>query len=239
MWKREFISYSEAKEVIEDGELLRQILLSGDLRAYIEIFRCVARESFPTEQGVVSAQNRLASWKRDSKFFEEKGQRIEDKDITYTLSGWFLLDRDHVDAVVRSGKLRSFENVGSMRRFFFAKVAPAMDDASEFPSGIGDGLRFSVELDSSPELSQLWFRCDDVAGFANQSDALKVFEEKPLGSRERNNLLRVVRALAEMYKLPAKGYAESIRSQLEALDMQVPSDDTIRKVVEEARALDS
>ena len=63
--------------------------------------------------------------------------------------------------------------------------------------------------------------------------------EKKLSARERNNLLRVIRALAEMNKLPPRGYAESIRSQLETLGVSAPSDDTIRKAVEDARSLDS
>jgi hypothetical protein len=62
---------------------------------------------------------------------------------------------------------------------------------------------------------------------------------KTLGTRERNNLLRVIRALADMNQLPSKGYAESIRTKLDTLGLSAPSDDTIRKAIEDARDLDS
>ena len=62
---------------------------------------------------------------------------------------------------------------------------------------------------------------------------------KEMKTRERNNLLRVIRALAEMNQIPTKGYAESIRTKLETLGLSAPSDDTIRKAIEDSRALDS
>lgn len=60
-------------------------------------------------------------------------------------------------------------------------------------------------------------------------------------SRERNNLLRVIRALDSMNPapLPQKGYAESLRAAITALELTAPSDDTIRKIIEAARDLDS
>lgn len=63
--------------------------------------------------------------------------------------------------------------------------------------------------------------------------------DKTLGNRERTNLLRIIRALAEMQNLPAKGYAESMRTQLDKLGIAAPSDDTIRKAISAARDLDS
>lgn len=65
--------------------------------------------------------------------------------------------------------------------------------------------------------------------------------EGTLRSRERNNLLRIIRALDAMNPrpLPQTGYAESIRAKLDELGLTAVSDDTIRKAVEEARKLDS
>lgn len=200
MLKREFISYSEAKGNFADEESLRQILLAGELRTYIEINGGVACESFSAGEFEENARNRRASWKRRIRFIEEEGELVEEG-ASYTLSGWFLLDSNDVDAIVRSGKLRSFEKDGLRRRLFFAMVAPALDDASESLSDIGISLSFSVELDSSPELSQLWLRADDVAELANQSSALEVSEGKPLDPRERTTLLVIIGALAEAAKL--------------------------------------
>ena len=65
--------------------------------------------------------------------------------------------------------------------------------------------------------------------------------EVGLKARERNNLLRIIRALDAMNPkpLPQSGYAESIRAKLDELGLMAVSDDTIRKVVEGARKLDS
>lgn len=66
-------------------------------------------------------------------------------------------------------------------------------------------------------------------------------QEKPLNTRERNNILRIIRALDAMNPkpLPQTGYAESIRAKLDELGLSTVSDDTIRKVIEDARKLDS
>lgn len=65
--------------------------------------------------------------------------------------------------------------------------------------------------------------------------------DKPLAVRERNNLLRIIRALDAMNPnpLPQSGYAESVRTQMGGLGLTVVSDDTIRKAIEAARKLDS
>lgn len=64
-------------------------------------------------------------------------------------------------------------------------------------------------------------------------------EDVGLKARERNNLLRVVRALDAMnpQPLPANGYCDSITTQVKALGLRAPDDDTIRKIIEAARAL--
>lgn len=71
--------------------------------------------------------------------------------------------------------------------------------------------------------------------------ASKPTKDKALGARERNNLLRIIRALDKMNPkpLPEKGYAESVRAKIEELGLTPPSDDTIRKVIEDARSLHS
>lgn len=65
-------------------------------------------------------------------------------------------------------------------------------------------------------------------------------KEKALKTRERNNLLRIIRALDAMNPrpLPQTGYAESIRAKLDELGLPSVSDDTIRRVIEDARKLD-
>lgn len=76
---------------------------------------------------------------------------------------------------------------------------------------------------------------------ASQPKKANAQEDAPLNTRERNNLLRIIRALDAMNPkpLPEKGYAESVRAKIHDLGLTSPSDDTIRKVIEDARSLDS
>ena len=62
--------------------------------------------------------------------------------------------------------------------------------------------------------------------------------EKPLDVRERTSLLRIIRALDAMAKLPVRGWAGSVERQLEQLGFDGPRDATIRQVVEAARAME-
>ncbi|MES2671791.1 MAG: hypothetical protein V4673_15405 [Pseudomonadota bacterium] len=74
-----------------------------------------------------------------------------------------------------------------------------------------------------------------VAGGVGETDALI---EKPLEERERASMLRIIRALDVMAKLPPRGAATSIEAQLQKMGFSKPSEATIRKVIEQARALE-
>lgn len=58
-----------------------------------------------------------------------------------------------------------------------------------------------------------------------------------LQPREKNNLLRIIRALDAIAQLPERGAASSIQKQLELLGFDAPSETTIRNVIAEARKL--
>ncbi|MEJ1098570.1 MULTISPECIES: hypothetical protein [unclassified Pseudoxanthomonas] len=61
-------------------------------------------------------------------------------------------------------------------------------------------------------------------------------QEKPLEGRERNSLLRIIRALDVMAKLPTRGPAVPVQKQLEQLGFTGgPGEATIRKWIDEAR----
>jgi hypothetical protein len=63
-------------------------------------------------------------------------------------------------------------------------------------------------------------------------------KEKPIDPRERANLLRIIRALSAMVKLPERGATASVAMQLQELGFLKPEEATIRKFVNEARALE-
>jgi hypothetical protein len=68
--------------------------------------------------------------------------------------------------------------------------------------------------------------------------ATKTTQDKPMATKERNSLLRIIRALDVMAELPDRGPASCIVLQLQQLGFSGPSDDTIRKVIIDARALE-
>lgn len=67
---------------------------------------------------------------------------------------------------------------------------------------------------------------------------LAELEASPFSARERNNMLRIVRALSEMARLPEKGAVPSVESQLQELGFTSPKEETIRKVLKEAGELE-
>ncbi len=62
--------------------------------------------------------------------------------------------------------------------------------------------------------------------------------DKPLALRERGTLLRIIRALDVMVKLPPKGAASSVERQLQEIGFDSPKESTIRNLLAEARALE-
>jgi len=61
--------------------------------------------------------------------------------------------------------------------------------------------------------------------------------DKPLSPRERTNMLRIIRALDAMAKLPDRGASTAVEKQLETLGFRAPKEATIRKLLEGARGL--
>jgi hypothetical protein len=59
-----------------------------------------------------------------------------------------------------------------------------------------------------------------------------------LDARERKNMLRVIRALECMAALPARGAATSVEAQLQQMGFDGPREATIRKLLDQARALE-
>lgn len=71
-----------------------------------------------------------------------------------------------------------------------------------------------------------------------RAEDMAIENEKPIDRRERANLLRVIRALSVMAKLPERGATSAIAKQLDELGLLKPQEATIRKFIEEARAIE-
>jgi hypothetical protein len=59
-----------------------------------------------------------------------------------------------------------------------------------------------------------------------------------LTPKREKTLLRIIRALGVMAKLPERGAASSVMKQMEELGFNGPFEDTIREVLKAARALE-
>jgi hypothetical protein len=118
-------------------------------------------------------------------------------------------------------------------------VAPVSQTAGgDFPD-----VNFVIVSEPGPEslpvpsdARELMFLASDIDRWA--SDAKPRAEDKPLDTRERTNLLRIIRALSVMAKLPARGATPSLEKQLQQLGFSGPKDATIRSVLADARALE-
>jgi hypothetical protein len=89
--------------------------------------------------------------------------------------------------------------------------------------------------------SEAFFFLDDPNTWPSASEVTAKtanHAHKTLTPRERTSLLRIIRALDVMAKLPERGATTSIDAQLQSLGFNAPKEATIRKVLDEARALD-
>lgn len=73
---------------------------------------------------------------------------------------------------------------------------------------------------------------------ATRAPALATQGDGALDTRERTTLLRIIRALDVMSKLPTRGAASSIETQLQQLGFNSPRDSAIRSAIHEARTLE-
>ena len=83
-----------------------------------------------------------------------------------------------------------------------------------------------------------FFFLTDPDHWPDVNKTASVVIDRPLATQERSNMLRIIRALDVMAKLPDRGSTSSVMMQLQELGFTKPSDDTIRRVITEARALE-
>jgi len=140
----------------------------------------------------------------------------------YEVTGWVRLAPDLVAELYTQKKAVSLEG-------WSVALDPEADDAfhvlrvcgtTEFVYGEG----FTTTCQNIEPV--------DVMFGLDQQD-----ETRAMDTRKERSLLRIIRALDLMAKLPDRGAATSIEKQLQELGFKGPNDETIRKVIDEARAL--
>jgi hypothetical protein len=86
---------------------------------------------------------------------------------------------------------------------------------------------------------EAFFFLTDPDHWPNANGKVPAVTDKPLDTRERTTLLRMIRALDVMAALPSRGASSSVQKQLQEIGFTGgPGDSTIRKVLEQARALE-
>ena len=193
--------------------------------------------------------NTLKAWGDSDDFCSWEKQETSG-DLTgypavYLLRGFFCVDPWCVRTAAAEGHI---DGVAVMPPSWWGQDSLLPQSEAGVPEVSFNLLKRDNWLPLPRHLAELWFRAEDIHGQKNSNDqnsqsvkpvTMLEIGDKPLSTREKNNLLRIIRALAEMSKLPSKGYAESIRKQLETLGLTAPSDDTIRKAVDASRTMDS
>ncbi len=106
-------------------------------------------------------------------------------------------------------------------------------DARHMSHGWNPALHDEVPQAQSHDVSRYPDELPDATGTARRAN------DRPLGERERTNLLRIIRALDVMARLPERGAATNVQAQIQALGFNGPGDDTVRDVLKAARALEA
>lgn len=193
-----------------------------------------------------SGNDNLCSWSK-----QESSTRVTGFPAVYLLSGYFRVSPDALRQSARDGFLGGLQ------------VSPLAWWAVDSPVPLKYGepepgfflLNRGTTGDYRPppkELKDLQFLAVAVDELASRNEAKpptdggnKSAQSKPprsesgdsLPTRERNSLLRIIRSLDVMANLPERGAATSIEAQLQVLGFDGPGEDTIRKVIADARAL--
>lgn len=167
--------------------------------------------------------------------------------------------RDRWEILRRAYAAGEIELDRRYKSFNLYKVKPATflvwvaDTFGKIPADVAAALEARGELINkaasleaavaalTAERDDLKNRLDTLkAQLPSGSHATSVAEQsKPMGPKERNNLLRIIRALDVMGKLPDRGPAASILKQLQELGFSGPGEDTIRKAINAARELET
>jgi hypothetical protein len=101
-----------------------------------------------------------------------------------------------------------------------------------------NGLTFKSVLARAAELDK-----QEVVTLLIENERLKKVHkvgeaDRPLEPRQRQSMLRIIRALDILAKLPARAASTSVERQLRLLGFSKPGDAAIRSVIEQARALE-
>jgi hypothetical protein len=242
MLTRDFYKFSEAAALFgDDREALRQAIVMRKIRTFVELVDSIGW-AWPESDGSFpeSGREHFTRWRKISaEDFERDFNPSEDDSKPYHLNGWFFLSTPYAEAVVRGSAQIQAGTV---------QVNPGMD---AYPIH-----QFDVHLPSLT-IDMLWILASEIEGL--KAGALRpgaaslpyglprlspeklpmLPPEKPLATRERNNLLRVIAALAKQAKLDldAPGSAVALEAAVAAAGFDGPKEKAIRAMLQEMSQL--
>ena len=223
-----FLQFSAAAKAlgITEGELKVQVM-SRERRPYVYVSnlyaRCEEKDALPewSLERFPDVQWELLE-RRTSGYGVTVGSTIQ----PYYVSGWVMLSKESANTIF------SLKQTANLHNHYI---------------GIHDSQEgFAHPLEVLGE--RVWVQTGDdgyedfQAGMLTAEDVFVPVDEAPdnvdeIDPRKEKSLLRIVRALDVMANLPQRGAATSIQLQLEKLGFSGPNDDTIQKILKEARAL--
>ena len=89
-------------------------------------------------------------------------------------------------------------------------------------------------LGDLPTCRELLFKPDDLRAYNQFGSSQTAANSKPLGTRERNTMLRLIYTLASMSDVTKRGGATAIDAHRQQLGLDGPGESTIRKLLNEA-----
>lgn len=249
MIPKTFVRHLEACELLGTNEEgVRQLLMQGRLAAYIHLKEAPAQlKMFHGGVAMSRGRNAHARWTPATKPYPNATGNY------YLLTGWYLLESDTtqdaaladefvgIPCVVPPSENDGFLDAGDVWELSIERRGVNLGDYQ-----YDDYVEASIDL---PRLKDLWFRIEAIeelqaAGIGvRQSTTVEKRGdvEKPLGNRERNNLLRIITALAKHAEVDISEGSDGV-AKVDALIVAAgfdgPKVKTIREVLAAARDLD-
>jgi len=210
--KTQFLSMNEASTKVGGEDTLRELMALHGLHAYVRAIGKSAKHDDCEDQ---FAHDTLCADGQDQ-FASWTAHYPSGADsCSYLLMGYFQLPPHQ-----------------------FAKLASAVESSQRIcVTTFFKGREFGAFYFDA-DWNDVCFLAEDIRKVGESKDA-QIDQDKPIDPRKQTSLLRVVRALSKMAKLPDEGAAVAIQKQLEEIGFgNGPKEAAIRRILDEARSLD-
>lgn len=244
----DFPSFCEALSV--DNESVRQALARGEIDAYLHPREVLAQLRFySATNGVApeSGRSQHATWRFTTHPYKAS------QNFYYLLTGWFQVDPESLqDAALKGGWRAQGGYSYTPCRVVFPKEHDGLlheGDVCEFVQEEEKDYEGATWVEDeptyTPSLLDLWFSANTVERLKLEGvravTTTPMAAEKVVSTRERNNLVRIIYALAKHADIDISERSDGaakIEALLVGAGFDGPKVKTIREVLAAARNLD-